>query len=72
MGQVRGVQEGAALLRVERGRATEEELAAVAVTLLSLAARRAGEGGGDAEPPGAGPWREAGDAGAYRAPHSWR
>ncbi|MFE9449691.1 acyl-CoA carboxylase epsilon subunit [Streptomyces sp. NPDC006739] len=53
-------------IRVEKGEATEEELAALAVLLLSRAAR-AGDG---AEPssPGTTSWRPH----AYHAPHSWQ
>ncbi|MEU8959928.1 acyl-CoA carboxylase subunit epsilon [Streptomyces sp. NPDC048518] len=71
-----------------RGRASEEELAAVAVMLFSLAAGSAGQGrlvaagagagGGVAAGPGAGgrfggrASWRAPEATAYRAPHSWR
>ncbi|WP_030574547.1 acyl-CoA carboxylase epsilon subunit [Streptomyces aureocirculatus] len=70
---------GADLIRITRGRASAEELAAVVVTLLSLAAaaaREADRGGGQgresvnghARVLGRGRWR----APAYRAPESWR
>ncbi|WP_055569883.1 acyl-CoA carboxylase epsilon subunit [Streptomyces atriruber] len=62
-----------ALLRIERGQASDEELAALAVTLLSLAAGRppGGPGTGTARRP-ADAWRPPEHARAYRAPHSWR
>ncbi|MET8685638.1 acyl-CoA carboxylase subunit epsilon [Streptomyces sp. NPDC004732] len=59
-----------ALLRIERGQASDEELAALAVTLFSLAAGRP-PGGPDAGRPAAA-WRPPEHARAYRAPHSWR
>ncbi|WP_029386799.1 hypothetical protein [Streptomyces leeuwenhoekii] len=70
----------AAWLRIERGRATDEEVAAVAVTLFSLLARCAdgAEGAvGDAVGAGDGPdgavlWERGERAGGYRAPGSWR
>ncbi|AJP00326.1 hypothetical protein TU94_00960 [Streptomyces cyaneogriseus subsp. noncyanogenus] len=75
-----GVGGRAAWLRIERGRATDEEVAAVAVTLLSLLARcaggaegavdgAAGAGGGQ---DGAVLWERGERAGGYRAPGSWR
>ncbi|QES39691.1 hypothetical protein DEJ49_35865 [Streptomyces venezuelae] len=62
-----------ALLRIERGQASDEELAAVAVTLLSLAAGRP-PGGEDRPhaPRRSEAWRPPEAARAYRAPHSWR
>ncbi|QDY75204.1 acyl-CoA carboxylase epsilon subunit [Streptomyces qinzhouensis] len=61
--------EGApAVLRLERGRACEEELAAVAVVLLALRGRgRAGPVRGVS--PGWKWWERPGD---YAAPGSWR
>ena len=58
-----------AVLRVERGRATSEELAAVTVTLLS---RLAGLAGHRSEHRGAAPWIDWDTGRVYRAPHSWR
>ncbi|MEV0529983.1 acyl-CoA carboxylase subunit epsilon [Streptomyces sp. NPDC050439] len=61
-----------ALLRIERGNATEEELAAVTVTLLSLAAGRCeprAEGRGERR--GA-LWSRRERTMPYQAPHSWR
>lgn len=61
-------------LRIERGRAGEAELAAVAVVLCSvLAGRRTAEAdqaqGTPDGPAWQGPERSAA---AYRSPHSWR
>ncbi|KFG71543.1 acyl-CoA carboxylase subunit epsilon [Streptomyces mutabilis] len=60
-----------ALLRIERGQATEEELAAVAVTLFALLL-------GHSRPPAArggersvALWRRTERARAYQASHSW-
>ncbi|WAX82259.1 acyl-CoA carboxylase subunit epsilon [Streptomyces sp. KMM 9044] len=61
-----------ALLRIERGQATEEELAAVAVTLFSVVSRRRdGEQNADQGRP-VGPWDRRRWDRTYRAPHSWR
>ncbi|OKJ67457.1 acyl-CoA carboxylase subunit epsilon [Streptomyces sp. CB02460] len=55
-------------LRIERGRATEEELAALTVVLLALRADAGGQR--DEAPAGRAPgWSPAP---AYRAPRSWR
>ncbi|CAL9327560.1 acyl-CoA carboxylase subunit epsilon [Streptomyces sp. Tu 3180] len=60
-----------AVLRVERGRATREELAAVTAVLVSLlAAREADTGSGPA--PGSAPWRPERAAEAYRSPYNWQ
>ncbi|MFI7320805.1 acyl-CoA carboxylase epsilon subunit [Streptomyces venezuelae] len=62
-----------ALLRIERGQASDEELAAVAVTLLSLVVGR--PPGGDQMPHvprRIAAWCPPEPARAYRAPHSWR
>ncbi|MEU6540488.1 acyl-CoA carboxylase subunit epsilon [Streptomyces sp. NPDC047000] len=60
---------GASALRVERGQASEEELAAITVVLLALRAGGTTDAGGR---PGAGRarWRNGPDT--YKAPHSWR
>jgi hypothetical protein len=61
---------GRATLRIERGAAGEEELAAVALVLCSvLAARR--EQAADREPAAAPSWRPERPAVVYRSPHSW-
>jgi hypothetical protein len=62
----------AAVFRIERGQVSEEELAAVAVTLLSLIAGCAQDGDGDGGDGCAVSWRRGGPAGVYRAPLSWR
>lgn len=59
------------LLRIERGQATEEELAAVAVTLFSMAARQGPGGREDYEDRSAACWYRQ-RTGLYQAPHSWR
>ncbi|MFZ4156697.1 acyl-CoA carboxylase epsilon subunit [Streptomyces pseudogriseolus] len=59
-------------LRIERGRADEDELAAVAVVLCSVLAGRGLTAGGR-ETAGAPSWRrQHRAAAAYRPPHSWR
>ncbi|MGQ4490227.1 acyl-CoA carboxylase subunit epsilon [Streptomyces sp. 372A] len=63
-----GPEPAAPALRVERGRATDEELAALTVVLLAL---RADAGGlRDEAPAGSAPGWSAEPA--YRAPRSWR
>ena len=62
----------AALLRIERGQATEEELAAVAVTLLSLVARHAKSQEEDSEDRSAACRHRQRRTWIYQAPHSWR
>jgi hypothetical protein len=61
------------VLRVERGKAAEEELAAVTVALLCLLARRTQDG--DRGRRTAGPvssWRRWERMAAYRSPRSWQ
>ncbi|MGW1404408.1 acyl-CoA carboxylase subunit epsilon [Streptomyces sp. NPDC002405] len=59
-------------LRIERGRVSEEELAAVTVVLCSVLAGRELEGSGQ-EPADAPSWRQPERSGApYRSPHCWR
>jgi hypothetical protein len=59
------------LVRVEKGQASDEELAAVTALLLARAARGPEpDGGGPAR--SAAPWRRLERAVAYRAPHSWQ
>lgn len=63
--------DGAGLIRITRGEATEEELAAVVVTLLSRCAARAQGPEPDSAPaPGRGHrrWHTP----RFRAPESWR
>ncbi|MFF0792346.1 acyl-CoA carboxylase epsilon subunit [Streptomyces spiralis] len=63
-------------LRIERGRAGAEELAALAVVLCSLlAGRRAADAAdtGREPPPGVPSWRRPEHSGAaYRSPYCWR
>ncbi|MFF4020787.1 acyl-CoA carboxylase subunit epsilon [Streptomyces sp. NPDC001843] len=59
-----------AVLRVERGQATDEELAAVTVVLYSLLAQGVDA---DAEQASDVPlWRPERAAAAYRSPYSWQ
>lgn len=53
-------------IRIEKGQATDEEIAALAVLLLGHGAQP----GADATPasPGAAPWRPH----PFHAPHSWQ
>ncbi|MEU0163340.1 acyl-CoA carboxylase subunit epsilon [Streptomyces sp. NPDC006261] len=57
--------------RVERGRASDEELAAVTVVLCSVLAGRGEEGDGT-ESPDAPLWHPERAAAAYRSPYSWQ
>lgn len=69
-------------LRIVRGAAGEEELAAVTVVLCAVLAARCEDAAGDAPevPPGGAqgmaadvpPWRPERSAAAYRSPYSWR
>jgi hypothetical protein len=68
-----GSEEAAGLFRIERGRASAEELAAVTVTLVALAAGRGGEGQPDAkEQHRAARWKRWDRSPSYRSPRSWR
>ncbi|ONK10971.1 acyl-CoA carboxylase epsilon subunit [Streptomyces sp. MP131-18] len=59
------------LVRVEKGRASDEELAAVTALLLARVARQpAPDDAGPGRSPAA--WRRLERARAYRAPHSWQ
>ncbi|OAH10887.1 acyl-CoA carboxylase subunit epsilon [Streptomyces jeddahensis] len=59
-------------LRIERGRADEEELAAVTVVLCSVLAGRDAADDGQ-EPPDVPSWRQPERSGAaYRSPYCWR
>ncbi|MFK4071967.1 acyl-CoA carboxylase subunit epsilon [Streptomyces sp. NPDC029674] len=73
-GVVDAADGGVALLKVVRGRASDEELAALAVTLFSLAAGRVPERnvGGVDHRRRVVAWRPPEHARVYRAPHSWR
>lgn len=58
-------------LRIERGRASDEELAAVTVVLYSVLAAR-GEEEDDEASPDVPLWRPERSATVYRSPYSWR
>ncbi|MEU0403968.1 acyl-CoA carboxylase subunit epsilon [Streptomyces sp. NPDC006197] len=58
-------------LRVERGRASDEELAAVTVVLCSLLAGR-DEESGDVQSPEVPRWDPERVGAVYRSPYSWR
>ena len=60
-----------AVLRVERGRATDVELAAVTVVLFSVLAAR-GEDTEWEQTPDVPPWRPERAPAAYRSPYSWQ
>ncbi|MEV8309130.1 acyl-CoA carboxylase subunit epsilon [Streptomyces flavidovirens] len=62
---------GKLALRIERGQASDEELAAVTVVLCSVMAGRGGEGG-EEESPDVPLWRPERSAAAYRSPYSWQ
>ncbi|MCX5372757.1 acyl-CoA carboxylase subunit epsilon [Streptomyces sp. NBC_00015] len=64
-----GSEDAAGLFRIERGRASAEELAAVAVTLVALAAGRGGERPPDGKQHRAAHWDRNR---SYRSPRSWR
>ncbi|MGW0738015.1 acyl-CoA carboxylase subunit epsilon [Streptomyces sp. NPDC002851] len=62
----------AALLRVERGSASDEELAAITVTLMSLLAEREPREQDEGARPAATGWRGRHRSTEYRPPRSWR
>ncbi|MFD9434140.1 acyl-CoA carboxylase epsilon subunit [Streptomyces sp. NPDC060002] len=59
------------ILRVEKGHARSEEIAAVTVVLLARAAALAGAAAPD-ESPGEAGWHPRERGHGFRAPHSWR
>ncbi|MEU9880855.1 acyl-CoA carboxylase subunit epsilon [Streptomyces phaeochromogenes] len=67
-----GIESKGAWLRIERGHATEEEVAAVTVTLLSLAAGRSAARAEGAGCRSAAPWGRPGRTRIHRTPRSWR
>lgn len=75
VGSWEGVVDGCRL-RVERGHANAEELAAVTVVLLALCAARDTDGAlarrGRRGLLGAASWRRPERVSAYQAPHSWK
>ncbi|RKN09247.1 acyl-CoA carboxylase subunit epsilon [Streptomyces radicis] len=58
------------LVRVEKGAASDEELAAVTALLMARAAQGPAPATTTARTPA--PWRRPERARAYRAPHSWQ
>ncbi|MEU9377005.1 acyl-CoA carboxylase subunit epsilon [Streptomyces sp. NPDC048255] len=58
-------------LRIERGRADDDELAAVTVVLCSVLAARGAEAG-DEVLPEVPLWRPERSSAAYRSPYSWQ
>ncbi|WP_327309945.1 acyl-CoA carboxylase subunit epsilon (plasmid) [Streptomyces sp. NBC_01298] len=58
-------------LRIERGRASDEELAAVTVVLCSVLTGH-GESRGEQEPSDVPSWRPERAVADYRSPYSWR
>jgi len=64
---------GSSALRIERGQATDEELAALTAVLLSVLAARAESAEETQEEPSGGPqWRPERGVAAYRSPYSWQ
>ncbi|MFD0052771.1 acyl-CoA carboxylase epsilon subunit [Streptomyces sp. NPDC005047] len=59
-------------LRIERGRADEVELAAVALVLCSVLAGRGAAAGGEVSRDAPFPRSARWTAAAYRSPRSWR
>lgn len=62
---------GKLALRIERGWASDEELAAVTVVLCSALAAR-GEEGGEEMSPDIPRWQPERSTAAYRSPYSWQ
>ncbi|MDQ0401453.1 acyl-CoA carboxylase subunit epsilon [Streptomyces sp. NBC_01723] len=66
----------APVLRIERGRAGEQELAALTAVLCAVLARRARAAhrvpAAGQEPPGAASWRPESPRAAHRPPHCWQ
>ncbi|MFJ5531283.1 acyl-CoA carboxylase epsilon subunit [Streptomyces sp. NPDC093261] len=60
------------VLRIERGNADPEELAAVTALLLARAAARPISGPPGPPPTAAAAWRRPDRERAYRPPHSWK
>ncbi|GGS02351.1 hypothetical protein GCM10010269_46600 [Streptomyces humidus] len=58
-------------IRVEKGHAEPEEVAAITAVLLACAAARPSEPTAHRSRPRAG-WRRLEREGGFRAPHSWR
>ncbi|MFG2724848.1 acyl-CoA carboxylase epsilon subunit [Streptomyces canus] len=66
------VAEERLLVRIERGRPTPEETAALTAALLAVAAARAAEARPSAARPGAARWYRWERTAAFRPGHSWR
>ncbi|WP_340557628.1 acyl-CoA carboxylase subunit epsilon [Streptomyces sp. GSL17-111] len=66
--------EAASLVRVEKGRASDEELAAVTAILMARAAGQGAAHPGDAHRTSRTParWRRLERSPGFRAPHSWQ
>ncbi|RMI32470.1 acyl-CoA carboxylase epsilon subunit [Streptomyces triticirhizae] len=60
------------LVRVEKGAASDEELAAVTALLLARAAQRETPAEAGRPSQSTAGWRRLERASAYRAPHSWQ
>ncbi|MBP2402941.1 acyl-CoA carboxylase subunit epsilon [Streptomyces syringium] len=61
------------LVRVERGRASEEEVAALTAVLLARAAAGSGgRGRGGGQHASSARWRRLERTQGFRAPHSWQ
>ncbi|MFI1521362.1 acyl-CoA carboxylase subunit epsilon [Kitasatospora cineracea] len=67
-----GSETGMLALRVERGRASDEELAVVMAVLWSAVAGRSAPSGDGAETPNVPLWRPERPVVAHRPPHNWR
>lgn len=62
----------AALVRVERGHASDEELAALTAVLLARAAARGQDATDYVRPRSTAGWRRLERQSGFSAPHSWR
>ncbi|GGQ30968.1 acyl-CoA carboxylase epsilon subunit [Streptomyces roseolilacinus] len=62
----------ASLLRVERGHAAPEELAALTAVLLARASARPAEAAPAHRTPSTAGWRRLERQSGFRAPHSWQ
>jgi hypothetical protein len=61
-----------AVVRVERGHADPEELAAITAVLLARAAAQGRVADGHAQPRSTAGWRRLERQSGFNAPHSWR
>ncbi|WP_406384910.1 acyl-CoA carboxylase subunit epsilon [Streptomyces sp. NBC_01618] len=60
------------ILRVEKGHARSEELAAITVVLLARVTARTGGGTDSHQTPSRAGWQRLERMGAFRVPHSWQ